>query len=126
MCWPGSSMKTAPPKTTDDEKAARTQAIDAAMIEATETPLDTMRACQQALRGAVTVAARASRNAASDVAVGIELLVAAIRSGGLNVDTNVGSLRDQAFAARAREERQQLEADSLADAERARKFAAET
>src|SRR5687767_12307470 len=46
-------------KGTADEKAVRTEAIQRAMRAATETPLDTMRACQQALRGAVTVAANA-------------------------------------------------------------------
>lgn len=109
------------PKTTEDQKAARRDAIQAAMRGATETPLDVMRACQQALRGAVTVAANASRNASSDVAVGIELLAATVRGAGLNVDANLGELQDSSFVERARAERQELEAEGLADAEEARK-----
>ncbi len=109
------------PKATAEEQVLRRQAIQEAMRGATETPLDTMRACQQALRGAVIVAGNASRNAGSDVAVGIELLVAAVRGGGLNVDTNLGELQEAAFADRARVERQELEAESLADAGEARK-----
>lgn len=109
------------PKATAEDQVLRRQAIQEAMRGATETPLDTMRACQQALRGAVMVAGNASRSAGSDVAVGIELLVAAVRGGGLNVDTNLGELQDAAFADRARVERQELEAESLADAGEARK-----
>ena len=54
------------PKTSDEEKAARKEAIEDATRGATETPLDTMRACQQALRGAVIVATHGNRNATSD------------------------------------------------------------
>ncbi len=109
------------PKATDQEKAARREGIQAAMRAATETPLETMRACREALRGAVAVAGNASRNAAADLAVAIELLAAAVRSAGLNVDTNLGALQDTAFVERAREERQELEVEGLEDAERARK-----
>src|SRR5258705_2515218 len=38
-------------KETDEEKTARKQAIERATLGATEAPLNTMRACQQALRG---------------------------------------------------------------------------
>lgn len=108
------------PKATDDEKAARREAVQRAMRGATETPLDVMRACQQALRGAVTVAAHCSRNASSDVAVALELLAATLRGAGLNVDTNLGALKDAELVERVRRERQELEAEGLADAERAR------
>jgi formiminotetrahydrofolate cyclodeaminase len=108
------------PKATEDEKAARREAIQAAMRGATETPLDTMRACQQALRGALIVAANASRNASSDMAVGIELLAATIRGAGVNVDVNLAALQDASFVERARAERQELEAEGLADADEAR------
>ena len=109
------------PRATEDEAAGRREAIQAAMRGATETPLETMRACREALRSAVTVAANASRNASSDVAVGIELLTAVVRGAGLNVDTNLGGLRDAGFAERTRAERRQLESRSLADADEAMK-----
>ena len=48
------------------EKQQRRAAIEAAMREATEVPLDTMRACQQALRGAVVVANSGNPNASTD------------------------------------------------------------
>src|SRR5688500_17574085 len=75
-------------KTTDAEQQARRAAIDAAMRAATETPLDTMRVCQQALRGATIVAGAGNPNAASDAAVAVELLGAAMRGAALNIEVN--------------------------------------
>ena len=54
------------PKRSGAETSQRQHAIEDATRGATEVPLDTMRACQQALRGAVTVAANGNRNAARD------------------------------------------------------------
>jgi len=90
------------------------------MQGATETPLETMRACQQALREAAAVAANGSQSAASDVAVAIELLRTAAQGAGLNVDTNIGELKDTEYVERVRAERHQREQASLADADRAR------
>jgi formiminotetrahydrofolate cyclodeaminase len=110
------------PKSTDPEQQARRAAIDAAMHAATETPLETMRACQQALRGATIVAAGGNPNAASDTAVAVELLTAALRGAALNIEVNLKGMADAAFAARVAEERKQLEADASADAARARQL----
>jgi formiminotetrahydrofolate cyclodeaminase len=109
------------PKGSDVEKASRHDAIDRAMRSATATPLDTMRACQQALRGAVTVSANGNRRATSDVGVGVELLVAALRGARMNVDINLGELDDQEYAGRVRTEAGELERDAVADAETARR-----
>lgn len=108
------------PKETDAEKAARRQAIQEGMREATAVPLEVMRACQQALAGAVVVARNAYTLAASDVGMGVELVAAALRGCGMSIDGNLTSLADTAYVERARTERKQLEADGLADAERAR------
>lgn len=108
------------PKDSDEEQVARTEAIQAALRDATEVPLQTMRECQQALAGAVVVARNAHRPAASDVAVAIELLMAALRGSGLNVDVNLAGITDAHYSERIRTERDQLAADSAADAERAR------
>jgi formiminotetrahydrofolate cyclodeaminase len=107
------------PKETDEQKRSRRSAIDAAMQQATDTPLDTMRCCQQALRGAVTVAASGNRNAASDTGAAVELLMAGLRSARMNVDINIRSLSDAAFVDRVRLERDALDAEASADAARA-------
>ena len=76
--------------------------------------------CQQALAGAFVVAANGNRNAATDTAAGVELLLAGLRSAGLNVDVNIGSVTDASFTSRVAAERRELTADAEADAQRAR------
>lgn len=107
------------PKDTDADKTARSEAIDTAMRGATEVPMHTMRACQQALHGAVIVARHGNPNAATDTGIAVELLMAGIRGGAMNVDVNLQSLSDEAFVRRVSAERRQLEADATADAARA-------
>jgi formiminotetrahydrofolate cyclodeaminase len=109
------------PKVSDAEKAARTEAIRGATRTATDAPLDTMRCCQQALRGAVIVASNGSRKTPSDVGVAVELLVAALRGARLNVDINLAGLNDEGYTARVREEVGELDANAREDAERARR-----
>jgi formiminotetrahydrofolate cyclodeaminase len=109
------------PKTTEHEKEVRREAVRTAMTEATEVPLETMRVCQQALRGAVIVATGGNPKASSDVGVAIELLIAAVRGARMNVDINLASLSDASYVARVGTERDALVADAEADAERGRK-----
>ncbi len=108
------------PKESDADKAARRDAIDTAMRGATEVPMDTMRACQQALTGAVIVASNGNPNAATDTGVAIELLLVGVRGAAMNVDVNVKSLSEAAFVTRVFAARRQLEADAAEDARRAR------
>jgi formiminotetrahydrofolate cyclodeaminase len=108
------------PKATDSEKTARRDALQAAMRDATDAPLDMMRACQQALAGGVVVARNAYRVAASDVGMGIELLEASLRGCAMSIDGNLANITDAAYRERVKAERQQLETDSVTDAERAR------
>jgi glutamate formiminotransferase/formiminotetrahydrofolate cyclodeaminase len=109
------------PKATDAERTARKQAIDSATRAATETPLDTMRACQQALRGAVVVATNGNRRTTSDVGVGVELLLAALRGARMNVDINLSTLDDRGYTTRVAEEARELVRDAEADADTARR-----
>ena len=108
------------PKGTADEKRTRGEAIEIATTEATEIPLETMRHCQQALRGARVVAARGNTNAASDVGVAIELLLAGLKGARLNVDINLTGLTDAAYSGRIRAECDLLERDATTDAHHAR------
>jgi formiminotetrahydrofolate cyclodeaminase len=81
-----------------------------------------MRVCRQALRDAVTVVRNGRSSARSDAAVAVELLLAVVRGAGLNIDANLASLKDAAFAGRVRAERLTLEADGTADAEAIRRL----
>ena len=103
------------PKDSPDEKSARTEALQSALKEATDVPLDVMRVGQQALAGGVIVARNAYRVAASDVAMGIELLGASVRGAALSIDGNLSAIKDEAYTARVATEREQLAADSARD-----------
>jgi formiminotetrahydrofolate cyclodeaminase len=109
------------PRVSGAEQAARTEAIDRATRAAIDAPLDVMRLCQQALRGAVIVASNGSRKTTSDVGVAVELLAAALRGARLNVEINLAGLNDEAYTARIREEAEELVSDAAEDAEQARR-----
>ena len=102
------------PKSTDAEKAARSAAIQRAMRAAIEAPLDVMRACAEGLEHARTVARFGNPNASSDVLVGRELLRAGLRGARLNVEINLGSVKDAAYVSGVREETGRL-ADEAGD-----------
>ena len=92
------------PKATDDEKAVRVAQIQGAMRAAIEAPLDVMRACHEAIAQGHVVAGLGNPNAASDVQVGFELLRAGLRGARLNVDINLASIKDVAYAEAVRVE----------------------
>ena len=110
------------PKTTEAQTGARAGAIQEAMRGATDVPLETMRVCQQALRGAVIVTRNALRTAHSDVATGIELLAAASRGSALSIEANLGAITDAAYVSRTRTECDVLAGDVTADASEARRI----
>src|SRR5262245_4102573 len=85
------------PKATEEDKAARKQAVQRALVAATEAPLDTLRAASEAVVQARTVAQHGNRSAESDVRVAIELLEAAAASAAANVEINLGGLSDEAY-----------------------------
>lgn len=92
------------PKVTDEDKAARTAAIQAAFREAIAAPLSVMRAAATAAEQAVVVAGLGNPSAASDLDVGIELLNAALRGAQLNVQINLGSMKDTAYVEEVRKD----------------------
>lgn len=104
------------PKESDGEKARRRQAMQEATVEATVVPLTAARLCLRALGLAERAAGVAHANILSDVVAGALLLAAAGRAVLLNVDANLGSLKDEARAERYTTERRELE-QGLRDAE---------
>ena len=85
------------PKGTDEEKAARSAAIQTALRGAIDAPLAVMRACANASIRAIAVASFGNPSAASDVQVGLELLMAGLRGARLNVEINLESVKDPAY-----------------------------
>ncbi len=86
------------PKKTDEEKAARTAAIQAATLYATEVPLHTMRASFAAFDICRAMAEEGNPNSVSDAGVGALAARAAVLGAGLNVKINAGSLKDRTVA----------------------------
>lgn len=96
------------PKATDEEKAARKTAIQAALRAATEAPLATMRACAAAIREAAVIAQNGNANAASDVFVGVDMAHTGLRGAEKNVAINLGGLTDEQFRSAVAAEARQL------------------
>jgi len=107
------------PKSSDEEKQARSSQIQEALRLATETPLDVMRACRDAIHAAADVAALGNSNASSDVQVGLELLMAGLRGAKLNVAINLGSIKDQAYVSSTTQRAAQLEVEGETGRQRA-------
>lgn len=82
------------PKATDEEKAARRLAIQRATRVATDTPLEVMRTAARALGAAAIVSRHGNGNAASDVKVGVSLLLSACEGAHENVTINVPGLAE--------------------------------
>lgn len=92
------------PKASEADKAARSAAIQSAMREAIAAPLAVMRACAAAAEQGVVIAGLGNPSASSDARVGFELLGAALRGAKLNVEINLGSVKDAEYGARVRAE----------------------
>jgi len=97
------------PKATDEQKTARSAAVQAGFRAAIDAPVAVMRACAAAAEQGVIVATLGLPSAASDVQVGMELLNAALRGAKLNVETNLGSVRDAEYLARVRDDVNEFE-----------------
>jgi formiminotetrahydrofolate cyclodeaminase len=91
------------PKETEAEKAARREAMDAATLIATRTPLETAACCVAALELVPPLVAKGNPNALSDLKVGMELLFTAFTGARANVEINLPWL-PQAAAAEITEE----------------------
>lgn len=95
-------------KVTDDDKAARSEAIQAGFRAAIDAPLAVMRDCAAAAEQGVVVARFGLASASSDVRVGFELLNAALRGAKLNVETNFTSVKDAEYLDKVRSDLERL------------------
>ena len=92
------------PRNTDDEKAERTAAIQSALQYASEVPLKVAQAAAETSELASIAMQKSNPNVASDARVA-RLLADAAREGAIaNVEINLGSITDEAFSNRMREE----------------------
>ena len=92
----GVAMKM--PRDTDEEKAVRTAALQAAARAATDAPFKTVQACLEVAAMAEAMAGRSNKNASSDLEVAGLMSVAAARAAGANVYVNLPAMGDEALA----------------------------
>jgi formiminotetrahydrofolate cyclodeaminase len=90
------------PKGTDEEKAARKTAVQAAMRHATDVPLETHRAAFALMPLARVVAEHGNPNAKSDASVGVHMAMTAMGGARANVEINLDSTGDPVFATETR------------------------
>lgn len=92
------------PRGTDEEAAAQKAALQHALVDACEVPLEIMRQCVQVVESCVFLAKHGSVMAVSDAGAGAVLAKAALLAASLNVRINIGSMDDAARAAAYRDE----------------------
>ena len=90
------------PKETDGENAARSGAIQAGMKGAAEVPLTVMQKGAAALALAEKIVKIGNPNALSDIGVAALMAAAGVRGAQLNVEINLGSIKDEAFNGKMR------------------------
>ena len=86
------------PKGTDEEKAARAEALESATLYATEVPLRTMKAAYDTFDLLDTMARIGNPNSVSDAGVGAIAAEAAVAGANLNVRINAAGLKDRTKA----------------------------
>lgn len=102
--YTGYSVAAKMPRTTEEEKAERAQAMQAALRTATVVPLRIARAAVKVMDLCMPAADKGNKWAVSDAGVAVLMAEAALRSAALNVLINLGSLKDQEFVAEKRVE----------------------
>lgn len=96
------------PKSTPEEKAARSAALQKATLNAAEIPLRTMRCAYKAFEVLDAMAEHGNPNSISDVGVGVLAVRAAMMGAMLNVKINSAGLKDREAADRLVSEAEQL------------------
>ena len=86
------------PKSTDEERAARSAALQEATLYATEVPLRTMRTAMEVFPIVRAMAAEGNPNSVSDAGVGALAARSAVYGARLNVRINAAGLKDRTKA----------------------------
>jgi len=101
------------PKDTDEDKAARKAAMQAALKVCTISPFEMMELACEALEVVTALVGKSNASAASDLGCAALNHRSAIQGAWLNVCINVGGIQDEAFAKEYREKGEALLAKAL-------------
>lgn len=83
------------PKVTEEEKAARREALESATIEAAKIPEKTARLCLEGLRELPNLLSKGNPNALSDMGVAALMLNSGLEGALFNVQINAQGLKNQ-------------------------------
>jgi glutamate formiminotransferase/formiminotetrahydrofolate cyclodeaminase len=106
------------PKKTDDEKKARTAAIQEATKYATQVPFRTMQKAFEAFEVINAMVEIGNPNSITDAGVGALCARSAVIGAGLNVKINAASLKDEEFKAKILADAAAIEAKAIAEEQR--------
>ena len=98
------------PKGTDEEKAARAEAMEAATLYATQVPLRTMKTAYKAFDVIRAMAEEGNPNSVSDAGVGALAARSAVMGACLNVKINAAGLKDREVADKLVKEAEEIQA----------------
>ena len=101
------------PKATDEEKAARSAAIQKGLEGCTRTPFEMMELAAETLELTAELLGKTNDSAASDLGVSALSVRAAIQGAWLNVLINIGSLKNKELAEDYRKKGEELLAKAL-------------
>ena len=85
------------PRATEEEKAARTAAMQKALKAATDVPMQVAEACVEVMDLCRPAAEKGNVNAVSDAGVAVLMAEAGLRSAALNVLINLAWIKEEAF-----------------------------
>jgi formiminotetrahydrofolate cyclodeaminase len=90
------------PRDTEEQKASRAEAMQAALKNATMVPMGIAEAAVKVIDLCMPTAEKGNKWAVSDAGVAVLMAEAALRSAALNVLINLGTIKDQEFVAEKR------------------------
>ena len=90
------------PRDTDEQKAIRSAAMQAALKNATAVPMELAQVCVDILRLCPEATVKGNVRAVSDVGVAALMAEAGLRAAALNVLINLGSIKDETFVGKER------------------------
>lgn len=96
------------PENTADEKRIKISALDSAHKRVIAVPLETAELSKSVLELAIALVKKGNTNSVSDVGVGAEMALAAVRGGCLNVLINLSNIKDKKFKDSKKETVQKL------------------
>ncbi len=107
------------PRDTDEQKQARQQAIQEALMAAAEVPMAVAEACAAFIGLLPELADKCNPNLISDVGVGAQLGSAALAAAQLNVEVNLALIKDEDYNSQKRRRLSQLATEASEAAEQA-------